>query len=267
MTIRQTLKKLENLHLQKPDKLLTMYLNTDRRNPNQQGGKWKIALKNGFNSFEEYLDRSNEEESERLHSIREKVEAYVSGLERDLPRSVVVFASKDSGVWETLELQVPVKTNFYWEEFAVLDQLKEIHAQHPLTGLILLQQNQVKVIETAFGQVQETEMYQFDLDTEEWRRHAGPQPADVSIGGNGGSANQYDHFQDRIEAHQKRWYKSLGNKLDREAANRNWEKLIVVGDKATGHLLTESMNKKVDDILHKNLLNQKEEKILEEVFS
>ncbi|WP_044022359.1 VLRF1 family aeRF1-type release factor [Bacillus sp. SG-1] len=267
MNIRHTLNKLENLHLQKPDKLLTMYLNTDRRDPDQQGGKWKIALKNGFNSFEEYLEISNEEERKRFHSIREKVESHVASLERDLPRSIVVFASKDSGIWETLELQVPVQTNFYWEEFAVVDQLKEIHSQHPLTGVILVQQNQVKLIETALGQVEDTEMYHFDLDTEEWRRHAGPQPADINIGGNGGSANQDDHYKERIEAHQKRWYKSLGNKLDREAAGRKWEKIIVVGDKGAGHLLSENMNKEVDDVLQKNLLNQKEEKVLEEVFS
>jgi hypothetical protein len=267
MTFLKTLNKLENLHLQKPDKLLTMYLNTDRRDPDQQGGKWRIALKNGLNSFEDYLDISNEEEKKRFKIIREKVEQYVYNLERDLPRSIIVFASEDSGTWEAFELQVPVNTNFYWEEYAVLDQLKEIHSSHPLTGLILLQQDQVKLIETAFGQVENTEMYQFDLDTEEWRRHAGPQPADINLGSNGGSASQVDHFRERIEANQKRWYKSLGSKLDQEAANRKWKKIILVGDKETGLWLSENMNKEINDILQKNLLNQKEEKIIEEVFA
>ncbi|WP_240628458.1 VLRF1 family aeRF1-type release factor [Bacillus salacetis] len=267
MGLAKTLKKLENLHLQKPDKLLTMYLNTDRRDPDQQGGKWKIALKNGLNSFEEYLDLSNEEERKRLASIRDRVETYVLSQERDLPRSMVVFASEDSGIWETFELQVPVKTNFYWEEFAVLDQLKELDASHPLTGLILLQQNQVKVIQSHFGQVEDTELFHFDLDTEEWRRHAGPQPADINIGSNGGSANQDDHFRERLEANQKRWYKSLGSKLDQEAASRHWNKIILVGDKGTGQLLSENMSKRIDDIVQKNLLNTKEEKVLEEIFA
>jgi hypothetical protein len=267
MTLQKALNKLENLHLQKPDKLLTMYLNTDRRDPDQQGGKWKIALKNGFNRFEEYLEISNDEEKKRFHSIREKVETYVLSLERDLPRSIIVFASEDSGIWETFELQVPVKTNFYWEEFAELDQLKEIHSQNPPTGVILLQQNQAKLIQTALGRVEDTEMYKLDIETEEWRRHAGPQPADINLGSNGGSANQDDHYQERIEAHQKRWYKSLASKLDQEAANRSWEKIILVGDKGTGQLLSENMNKKIDEILQKNLLNQKEETILEEVLA
>ncbi|WP_456271254.1 VLRF1 family aeRF1-type release factor [Bacillus sp. AK031] len=267
MTFTKKLKKLDNLHLQKPDKLLTMYLNTDRRDPDQQGGKWKIALKNGFNSFEEYLEISSEDEKKRFHSIRERVERYVNSLERDLPRSIVVFASEDSGIWETFELQVPVQTNFYWEEQAVLDQLRELHDQNPLTGLILLQQDQVKLIETEFGQIEDTEFYNFDVDTEEWRRHKGPQPADINIGSNGGSANQDDHFKDRLEANQKRWFKSLGSELDKQAADRKWEKIILVGDKDTGHLLSENMNKEINDFVQKNLLNEKEERVLEEVLA
>jgi hypothetical protein len=266
MSLTKTLNKLENLHLQKPDKLLTMYLNTDRRDPDQQGGKWKIAMKNGFNSFEEYLDVSNAEEKKKMNGIREKIETYVLSLERDLPRSIIVFASEDSGIWETFELQVPVKTNFYWEEYAVLDQLKELQSKYPLTGLILLQQNQVKMIQTQFGEVEDTQMFHFDLDTEEWRRHAGPQPADINIGSNGGSANQDDHFKEKIEAHQKRWYKSLGSKLDQEAANRKWNKIILVGDKGTGNVLSKNMNKEVHGIIQKNLLNEKEERVLEEIL-
>lgn len=65
MSFQRTMNKLENLSLQKPDKLLTVYLNTDRSDPDQQGGEWKIALKNGFNSLVEYLE-SAPEERERL---------------------------------------------------------------------------------------------------------------------------------------------------------------------------------------------------------
>lgn len=55
MSFPKLIKKLENLHLHAPDKMLTVYLNTDRSDPDQQGGEWKIALKNGFNRLEEYL--------------------------------------------------------------------------------------------------------------------------------------------------------------------------------------------------------------------
>ncbi|MGD6967950.1 VLRF1 family aeRF1-type release factor [Rossellomorea vietnamensis] len=265
MSIQKTMNKLENVHLQSPDKLLTMYLNTDRRDPDQQGGKWKIALKNGLNSFNEYLDLSNEEEKKRFNSLREKIQNYVSSLERDLPRSIIIFASEDSSIWEAFQLQVPVETNFYWEEYAVLDQMKQIQSEKPLTGLILVQQTQVKWVETAFGQIEDTEMFRFDLDTEEWRRHAGPQPSDITIASKGGSASQDDHFQQRIEANQKRWFKNLGGKLDKVAADRKWEKIIVLGDKGTGHMLSENMNKQIDEVIQKNLLNEQEEKVVEEI--
>ena len=108
--------------------MLTVYLNTDRSDPDQQGGEWKIALKNGFNRLEEYLE-SAPEEQERLKDLRLKVEEYVHSKERELPRSFIFFASRDSGIWEALELQVPVETNFYWEEDPMLDALKELHGE------------------------------------------------------------------------------------------------------------------------------------------
>ncbi|MGM0844796.1 MAG: VLRF1 family aeRF1-type release factor [Bacillota bacterium] len=267
MNLEKTMNKLENIQLHKPDKLLTMYLNTDRRDPDQQGGKWKIALKNGLNSFEEYLHLSDEEEKKRFNRIRRKVEDYANSLERDLPRSIIVFASEDSAIWETFELPIPVETNFYWEEYAVLDQMKQLLSEKPLTGLILVQQNQVKWIETTLGHVESSERYNFDLNTEEWRRHAGPQPADINIGSNGGSASQDDHYHQRIEANQKRWFKSLGSKLDKVAGDQKWEKIIILSDKGTGNLLSENMNKRIDEVIQKNLLNEKEEKVVEEIYS
>ncbi|MGF2615951.1 hypothetical protein FZC84_07695 [Rossellomorea vietnamensis] len=86
----------------------------------------------------------------------------------------------------------------------------------------------------------------------EWQRHAGPQPADIYIGSNGGSATQDDHFRQRVEANQKRCFKSFGSKLDKVAADRKWDKILVLGDKGTDHMLNENMSKEVDGVIQKN---------------
>lgn len=262
MSFKKKVAKLENLILQKPDKVLTMYLNTDRSDPDQQGGEWKIALKNGFNSFEQYLAASDEEEKKRLKTIREKVEAYIFEKERELPRSVIIFASA-SGVWEAFDVQIPISTQFYWEETPVLDQLKELYMNYPQTGLVLMQQNQVKIIETALGYLGDSEFFEYDMETEDWRIHAGPPPSSQM---NGGKATQQDHFEDRVRVNQERWWKSLGSKLDKKAADGMWEKIILIGDKEEADVLENNMNKTITLKIQKNLLNEKEHKVLEEVL-
>ncbi|MBD1378959.1 VLRF1 family aeRF1-type release factor [Metabacillus arenae] len=256
---------LEHLALQKPDKMLTLYLNTDRRNQDQQGGEWKIALKNGLNRLGEYLEISDLDEKKRFVSIREKIEKYISSREREMPRSIILFASDDSGIWETFEMQNPVETSFYWEEHAVLDQIQDIHQQYPLSAFILLQQNQVKVLETMFGELQKKDYYEYDLDTEDWKKHEGPHHADVTMGSGGGNANKKDHFEERVKANQKRWIKSLGSSLDKKAADRKWEKIVLVGEKSTADLLDASMNKHIHEKIQKNLLHENETKVIEEL--
>ncbi|MFP3442851.1 hypothetical protein R0K18_34455, partial [Pantoea sp. SIMBA_133] len=66
MLLKEKLDQLKHAHVQKPDKVFTLYLNTDRRDADRQNGEWKIQLKNGFRNFEDYLKQSdNKEELEK----------------------------------------------------------------------------------------------------------------------------------------------------------------------------------------------------------
>ncbi|WP_223492631.1 VLRF1 family aeRF1-type release factor [Sutcliffiella horikoshii] len=268
MTYHKTMEKLSNMRFTKPDKVLSLYLHTDRSHPDQQGGEWKIALKNGFNRLEEYIEASSMEELKRLRSIRENVEKYVEGMERKMPRGLIIFASADSGLWETFELQVSVPTNFYWEEYPVLDELQKMYQAYPLTGFVLMQQNEIKILTSIFALLEESESMEFDLEIDDWRMHQGPSHHSSSMGSGAiKTASQVDHYEDRINANQKRWVKSLGSKLDKKAADKQWEKIILVGDKGEAELLEGYMNKKVDAIIQKNLLNENENTVLEKLLA
>src|SRR5699024_3787502 len=84
------------------------------------------------------------------------------------------------------------------------------------TGMILVQQNYVKVIDAFLYEIRDVHFYELDLDTEDWTVKRGP-----GRGGGGrhtGAANfQEDKFKNRFEANQQRWYKSLAPKLDKLA--------------------------------------------------
>ena len=53
--------------------MLSLYVNTDVRDPEQQGGEWKIALKTGFSRLKEYLAASDPEEEKCLDALIKKM--------------------------------------------------------------------------------------------------------------------------------------------------------------------------------------------------
>lgn len=261
----QLLQKLKSYQLQSPDRMLSMYLNTDSRDPDQQGGEWKIALKNGLARIEEYLEASSEAEYHRFKKIKDRINQYFQELGKNMPRSIVVFASDDSQIWHSLQLQLPVETSFYWEERAEVRQLENIYNEYPSAGIILIQQNEVKILDTALGEIKKSEHYSFDVQSETWRKKDDERKVQVTTGG-AEKTPQKDIFREREKDIQKRLYKSLGSKLDKKAADRKWIKIIIAGDKKTAEILAGSMNKTIDKTIQKNLLNENESKVAEELL-
>lgn len=267
MDINKEIKKLESVYLEKPERVFSMYLNTDPADPDQQGGEWKIQLKNGLNSFENYLKKDNDREEKRnFKKVKEKVERFVHENELKLKKSIVIFATPDDSIWFAEIFQIPVESNFYWEETAKVDQLKEIYQKFPKTGIILTQKEAIKTMDTELGILKDTQLYELDLETEDWRQHTGPHRAQVTMGA-GGKSTKQDQFESRFEANRYRWYKSLASKLDKLSKDNQWQKIYIVGDKEEAKDLCDNMNKEVTKIVEKNMLEHEEMKVIAEVMA
>ncbi|KAA6450212.1 VLRF1 family aeRF1-type release factor [Bacillus atrophaeus] len=259
MSFNTLIKKLKHVQLESPDKMLSLYVNTDVRDPEQQGGEWKIVLKTGFSRLKEYLAASDPEEEKCLDALIKKIYQYIDGKGKDMPRSFVFFASHHSRIWEVIELKMPVETRFYWEESAVLDQLEALHEEYPSTAFVLTQQNEVKIIETVLGEIEAIEHYEYDLVNETWEPHEAKHESPPS------SMDQED-VKDHIKDNQKRLYKRLASRLDEKAAAKKWERLIIAGDKETADILDRHMNKPIHTKIQKNLLNENEHKVIEDLL-
>ncbi|SER61629.1 hypothetical protein SAMN04487944_10731 [Gracilibacillus ureilyticus] len=265
MNLHEEIKKLENVRLGKPNRIFTMYLNTDRADPEQQGGEWKIHLKNGLRNFESYLQEDGDSDEKRnFWAVKEKVEKYIKENEQSLAKSVVIFATGDGSIWFAEKFQLPVKTVFEWDDVAHTDQLKEMYDTFPKSGIILTQKEAVKVLDTELGSLKDSHVFEFDIETEDWREYAGPPRGQASLGP-GGRNSQPDQFKERFDANRYRWYKSLASTLDRFAKGLNWENIYLVGDKEEVNDLKENMNKKVTKVVGKNMLDHEEMKIINEV--
>lgn len=267
MDMNKEIKKLESAYLQKPQRVFSMYLNTDPADPDQQGGEWRIHLKNGLNSFENYLEKDdNDEEKRNFKKVKDKVKRFIHDNELNLKKSIVIFASPDDSIWFAEIFQIPVESHFYWEETAKTDQLKALYNKFPKTGIILTQKEAIKTLDTELCTLKDTQIFALDLETEDWRQHTGPHRAQITVGSGGKSAKQ-EQFESRFEANRHRWYKGLASKLDKLAKDNQWQHIYIVGDKEEAKDLCENMNKEVTNIIEKNMLEHKEVKVIEEVMA
>jgi len=264
MSFEEEIKELESIRKEGSDKIYSMYLNTDPSDPDQQGGKWKIQLKKSLQDFTNFLkEDDNKEELNNFEIVKDKVEKYVEAAEQDLSRGIILFASADD-VWFARKVQMRLKSEFDWQKEPNLTQLKELEIEFPKTGMILVQQNYVKVIDAFLNEIRDVHFYELDLDTEDWTVKRGP-----GRGGGGrhtGAANfQEDKFKNRFEANQQRWYKSLAPKLDKLAKDGDWKDIYLAGEREAVNELNDQMNKEVTYIVNKNLLHHEESHVFEEL--
>src|SRR5690625_3671585 len=264
MSFEEEIKNLESISKEGSDKIYSMYLNTDPSDPDQQGGKRKIQLKKSLQDFTNFLkEDDNKEELKNCEIVKDKVEKYVEAAEKDLSRGIILFASADD-VRFARKVQMSLKSEFDWQRAPKHTQLKELEIEFPKTGMILVQQNYVKVIDAFLNEIRDVHFYELDLDTEDWSVKKGP-----GRGGGGmrtGDANyQEDKFKNRFTANQQRWYKSLAPKLDKLAKDGNWKDIYLAGEREAVNELNNQMNKEVTYIVNKNLLHHEESQVFEEL--
>ncbi|WP_066196170.1 MULTISPECIES: VLRF1 family aeRF1-type release factor [Gracilibacillus] len=264
MLLQDKIKQLKQISYEEPQKVLSVYLNTDHRDPEQQGGAWKIELKNGLKDLADATkESSSHEEKNQSKTIRQKVEQEVYDREarKELFRGFVLFGTADEDLWFTQALHIPVETAFHWENEPALDQLKKLEQAYPYTGIIVIQQDEVAVLETELGTLVDHSHYTLDLNTNDWRQHQGPQGDDITQGG-----AKKDEFKARVKEHQQRWFKALVAKMEKRAGQRNWEQIYLVGEKNEVEPLKDYFNKTIDKTIPRNLLNSDADKILDEVL-
>ncbi|MFU0792058.1 VLRF1 family aeRF1-type release factor [Virgibacillus proomii] len=259
MDLNKELKRLAAVHRESPNKVFTMYLNTDPSDPEQQGGEWKIQFKNGMRNFEQYLkEADNKEELNCFQQVKQQVEKYIRMNEQQFRRGIILITTADEEVWFAVRVQMRLKTVFFWQETPVLDQLKKLKEQYPKSGIILVQQNKVKLMEAYLNEVEAVKMYEFDLEIDDWREKTTIEPGNPTL--------QKDDLYARFEANKQRWYKKIAPKMDKLAADKQWEKVFIVGEPGQAQAFQDQMNKSPDEVINKNMLDHQKSNILKEIF-
>jgi peptide subunit release factor 1 (eRF1) len=101
------------------------------------------------------IDRSAQDAVKQLHKIRHWVQA---GFDRSHVRGVAVFAGP--GLWETVELPVPVRNQLVVNETPHVGQLEAVLDNHERIGVLLADRQRARVFVLELGQlVDKTELF------------------------------------------------------------------------------------------------------------
>ncbi|MDR6225911.1 VLRF1 family aeRF1-type release factor [Desmospora profundinema] len=258
------LKRAESYEPLPPNKILSLTLHTDRGSPAQQGGEWKIHLKNGLKKLREYEEAAgNGEESQVFASLAKQVEREIHQERRNLRKGIALFASSDRRLFLMKHLDVSVHTAFHYDEQAVTQPLRDMLESYPLTGIVLVQNERVRMIETQMGTVRFSQEYGWDLEAEDWHPYEGPHQGEPVQ--HARTHTQKDQYQDRYEAVQTRWYKRLAPRLDQQAKKSGWKRTVITGEPGQVQELSHFMSCPVTKIDHKNLGNKKDHEVVEMV--
>ncbi|QKS70580.1 hypothetical protein FLK61_27915 [Paenalkalicoccus suaedae] len=264
MTLTEEIHKLRELECSEGKCVLSVYLNTDPANPDQQKGEWKIRLKNGLKRLEEYIEASGEtEELKSYKKLRKKVDDEINGNRTNLTKSVVIFASDEEDLWSVHYLPIAVETDFQWEKTAQVDQLEMLEKHYPLAGIVLPNMDEVKIIETSLGEINNEWTYTFDSGKEEWSLSDGMASGDRIASG----ATHVDKFQQRFEENLQRFYKEMATKVENLKKKQNWEEIHLVGEAEMVRNFESGLRKEVASRVEKNLNKASATKVLDEVFS
>ncbi|UCZ54060.1 VLRF1 family aeRF1-type release factor [Bacillus shivajii] len=263
MALSKELEALQQFRCSEGKCVLSVYLNTDRADQDQQKGEWKIRLKNGLKKLEEYLQAAGDDNQLKSYQkMKDKVEKEIHGNQTLLQKGVVIFASEEQDLWSVHYLQVPVETSFHWETTPIVDQLEQIQRDYPKSAVILPNMDEVKVYDVDLGELHESHTYTFNPDTEEWTFKEGLASADRTASG----ASHVDGFEQRFRENLHRFYKGMATTIERMQSKRKWEKVYLVGEPEMVRSLESQLRIKVSGKVNKNLNNARSSNVIDQVF-
>lgn len=243
--------------------VLSAYLNTNPADPDQLKGAWKIHLKSGLKRIDEYLTASEDDnEIKAFNELKEKVMKEVEDHKNDLSKGVVIFAAREPELWSVYYVQVPVKTSFHWENHPVTEEMEYMYKAYPEAGIVLPSFGEVRILDTAMGSTIGEITYDFDPNLEGWGERGKASAAhNVGMGSTKGDA-----LEPRLRENLQRFYKDMGEIVERLKKERGWREIHVSGEADLAKAFAETLREKPVSCIHKNLNNSKPAEILHQVF-
>lgn len=243
--------------------VLSMYLNTNPGDPELLNGGWKILLKKGLNSIEEYLTASEDnKELKAFRKLKKKVTAELENNTNNLKKSVVLFAAVEPELWSVHYVQVPAKTSFHWENKPVLEEMEYMYKAYPEAGVILPSFGEIRILDTAMGAVKDEMIYAFDPDHGHWSS----QQEKSNIQDKQSKKTASPYMAPKPKTNLKGFFKGMNNVVEKLKKERGWKEIHISGETDAANAFAETLREKPASCIYKNLNNSKTNDIIHQVF-
>lgn len=221
---------LRGLRAEPPGKVLSAYLDADARHGASRNPAWWISTKDALSDRLGRIDDHDEATAFArlgawlLDRLAEEIDP------GSLRRGLALYATETPRRLEVLVLPLPVEPQLYWEPQAWLAPLEALLAEHPTTGIAVLDGWRARFVTSWLGTPIAERVLERTEDTEDWREMKGPAATNLVAGG----ATQRDQYQARMREHDERWWRDLVPHVQQYARQDSWHALAVVVDPHLG---------------------------------
>ena len=209
--------------------VLSVFCRTDPRDPanSSETPGWLVALRNGLRDAAATVE-GDHDATEAIRRLSKEAEKRLTGASaHERGRSVALFLSADGTIDIFHTFQIPVREDFVaFESGVVIWPAMDLLDRGQRTGIILLSQDQIRLLEWEDGVVKDLESSVYNLELGDWRQYRG-------VGGAGRtqhSASHVESYEDRVHAWRSRFMKDAAKAIAESTKDLELERLVVVAD-------------------------------------
>ena len=238
--------------------VLSVFCRTDPRDPanSSETPGWLVALRNGLRDAAATVE-GDHDATEAIRRLSKEAEKRLTGASaHERGRSVALFLSADGTIDIFHTFQIPVREDFVaFESGVVIWPAMDLLDRGQRTGIILLSQDQIRLLEWEDGVVKDLESSVYNLELGDWRQYRG-------VGGAGRtqhSASHIESYEDRVHAWRSRFMKDAAKAIAESTKDLELERLVVVADGDLGtdfrDALPQELNERVVAMVALNLID------------
>ncbi|WPP41162.1 VLRF1 family aeRF1-type release factor [Paenibacillus hunanensis] len=263
MGFMENWKALQKYSAKSAERFLTIYLNTEPTANTQP--EWKIRLKNGFKKLAEYTEAGEEKRYlDMLLDMQAKVEERIENSRTEMKKGLIIVTDSSGGLFFCEKVQTGVPNAFYFEAEPHLEELEAIMSRCPAAGIVQLSNDTVTIIDSLLCEIHGEHYYEWDLVNDEWRERSSQNTSDLKSAVN----KQRENYPEQWDVIRPRWIKRLVPIIENMAKEKQWEEIILSGEKQIASQVKEALNTRISvHVVPKNLSNMKPKDVLQEAYA
>lgn len=240
--------------------VLSVFCRTDPRDPanSSETPGWAIALKNGLSHAAGFHDGNHDREQDVKKLCAEAEKRIISASAADRGRSVALFLGAGGSVDSFTTFQIPVRQDYVTVDSGpVVWPMLDVIDRGQRTGLVLLSNDRIRLLEWWDGRTRDLEESTYDLELGDWRQYRGPSRPQGTTSGTG--VSHVTAYDDRVDVWRARFVKAAATAIAESANELGFERLVAAAEGELGagfnEALPAGMRSKLATTVHLNLID------------